>query len=262
MMENAQKNPGAANLTDIPGFLLLGGGVPVKAGSAVIGAIGVAGAPGGHLDAECADAALAENAALFRPRAGQLQPRPDPRVAAGPEDPPRQGPAITPDSSVPTVQPSAVMPPQPISTPPAVSADLRRRRQPGLERPAASAAAQAPATSDSTNTPLFDSSACLTAVAQPAKPSNPPAAPAASRHRRPPCAQAAQLGGHAQRRDAQIGDHGDEGHGPPAAAGQRAARPATAVGVAGIARGDVRRDRRATPASAASAAHCSSAEPP
>ena len=39
MMENAQKNPGAANLTDIPGFLL-GGGVPVKAGSAVIGAIG------------------------------------------------------------------------------------------------------------------------------------------------------------------------------------------------------------------------------
>ena len=30
MMENAQKNPGAANLTDIPGFLLLGGGVPVK----------------------------------------------------------------------------------------------------------------------------------------------------------------------------------------------------------------------------------------
>ena len=49
MMENAQKNPGAANLTDIPGFLLLGGGVPVKAGSAVIGAIGVAGAPGGHL---------------------------------------------------------------------------------------------------------------------------------------------------------------------------------------------------------------------
>ena len=65
MMENAQKNPGAANLTDIPGFLLLGGGVPVKAGSAVIGAIGVA-APGGHLDAECADAALAENAALFK----------------------------------------------------------------------------------------------------------------------------------------------------------------------------------------------------
>ena len=66
IMENAQKNPGAANLTDIPGFLLLGGGVPVKAGDTVIGAIGVAGAPGGHLDAQCADEVLAANAALFR----------------------------------------------------------------------------------------------------------------------------------------------------------------------------------------------------
>lgn len=66
IMENAQKNPGAANLADIPGFLLLGGGVPVKAGDAVIGAIGVAGAPGGHLDAQCADEVLAANAKLFK----------------------------------------------------------------------------------------------------------------------------------------------------------------------------------------------------
>ncbi|MFG5862061.1 GlcG/HbpS family heme-binding protein [Metapseudomonas sp. CR1201] len=66
IMENAQKNPGAANLTDIPGFLLLGGGVPVKAGDAVIGAIGVAGAPGGHLDAQCAEEVLAANAELFK----------------------------------------------------------------------------------------------------------------------------------------------------------------------------------------------------
>ncbi|AHV93245.1 GlcG/HbpS family heme-binding protein [Bordetella holmesii] len=66
MMENAQKNPGAANLTDIPGFLLLGGGVPVKSGDTVIGAIGVAGAPGGHLDAQCADTALQDNAARFK----------------------------------------------------------------------------------------------------------------------------------------------------------------------------------------------------
>ncbi|GLZ84322.1 hypothetical protein Pres01_03730 [Metapseudomonas resinovorans] len=66
IMENAQKNPAAANLTDIPGFLLLGGGVPVKAGDSVIGAIGVAGAPGGHLDAQCADEVLAANAALFK----------------------------------------------------------------------------------------------------------------------------------------------------------------------------------------------------
>ena len=50
VMENAQKNPAAANLRDIPGFLLLGGGVPVKVDNEVIGAVGVAGALGGHLD--------------------------------------------------------------------------------------------------------------------------------------------------------------------------------------------------------------------
>ena len=58
MMETAQKNPGAANLVDIPGFLLLGGGVPVRAGNDVIGAVGIGGAPGGHLDEQCAVAAL------------------------------------------------------------------------------------------------------------------------------------------------------------------------------------------------------------
>jgi uncharacterized protein GlcG (DUF336 family) len=58
MMDNAQKNPGAANLVNIPGFLLLGGGVPVKAGNEVIGAVGIGGAPGGHLDEQCALAAL------------------------------------------------------------------------------------------------------------------------------------------------------------------------------------------------------------
>ena len=58
MMENAQKNPAAANLVHIPGFLLLGGGVPVRVGNDVIGAVGVGGAPGGHLDEQCAVAAL------------------------------------------------------------------------------------------------------------------------------------------------------------------------------------------------------------
>lgn len=58
MMQTAQKNPGAANLVHIPGFLLLGGGVPVKAGDDVIGAVGIGGAPGGHLDDQCANAAL------------------------------------------------------------------------------------------------------------------------------------------------------------------------------------------------------------
>ena len=59
MMEGAQKNPAAANLTQIPGFLLLGGGVPVKVGDEVIGAVGVGGAPGGHLDEKCAMAGIA-----------------------------------------------------------------------------------------------------------------------------------------------------------------------------------------------------------
>jgi len=58
MMETAQKNPSAANLVHIPGFLLLGGGVPIKVGNEVIGAVGVGGAPGGHLDEQCALAAL------------------------------------------------------------------------------------------------------------------------------------------------------------------------------------------------------------
>jgi uncharacterized protein GlcG (DUF336 family) len=58
IMETAQKNPAAANLVYLPGYLLLGGGVPVKVGNEVIGAVGVGGAPGGHLDEQCAMAAL------------------------------------------------------------------------------------------------------------------------------------------------------------------------------------------------------------
>lgn len=58
MLEISQKNPGAATLGDIPGFLLLGGGVPVKVGNEVIGAIGIGGAPAGNLDEQCAMAAL------------------------------------------------------------------------------------------------------------------------------------------------------------------------------------------------------------
>ena len=57
MMEGAQKNPAGANLVYLPGFLLLGGGVPIKVGNETIGAVGVGGAPGGHLDEQCAIAA-------------------------------------------------------------------------------------------------------------------------------------------------------------------------------------------------------------
>ena len=58
MMDASQKNPAAANLVYIPGYLLLGGGVPVKVGNEVIGAVGVGGAPGGNLDEQCAMVAL------------------------------------------------------------------------------------------------------------------------------------------------------------------------------------------------------------
>ena len=58
ILENVQKNPGAANLPLIDGFLVLAGGVPIRAGDEVIGALGVGGAPGGHLDEQCADAGV------------------------------------------------------------------------------------------------------------------------------------------------------------------------------------------------------------
>jgi len=56
---NLQKNPAAAQMTAIDGFLVLGGGVPIKAGDEVIGAVGVGGAPGGHLDEACAQQGIA-----------------------------------------------------------------------------------------------------------------------------------------------------------------------------------------------------------
>ncbi|HHA2336768.1 GlcG/HbpS family heme-binding protein [Enterobacter ludwigii] len=58
VMEAAKSNAGAQNMRDIPGFLLLAGGLPVKEGDEVIGAIGIGGAPGGHLDEACAQAAI------------------------------------------------------------------------------------------------------------------------------------------------------------------------------------------------------------
>ncbi|GMB80570.1 heme-binding protein [Shinella zoogloeoides] len=56
--ENVGKNPAAAQLVSIEGFLVLAGGVPVKAGEETIGAIGVGGAPSGDIDDECARAGI------------------------------------------------------------------------------------------------------------------------------------------------------------------------------------------------------------
>lgn len=53
-----RSRPDAAGLRDIPGFLALGGGLPIRAGADVIGGIGVGGAPGGEKDEACAQAGL------------------------------------------------------------------------------------------------------------------------------------------------------------------------------------------------------------
>ena len=52
--ENARKNPESNNLNTIDSLLLIGGGVPVKVGDEVIGAIGVGGAGGSVIDEGCA----------------------------------------------------------------------------------------------------------------------------------------------------------------------------------------------------------------
>ena len=52
--ERARNNPEAANLNSIPELLLLGGGVPLFAGSELVGALGVAGAGGAEQDEACA----------------------------------------------------------------------------------------------------------------------------------------------------------------------------------------------------------------
>ncbi|MBP9955902.1 GlcG/HbpS family heme-binding protein [Geopseudomonas guangdongensis] len=54
LAERARANPDAANLNTLPELLLLGGGVPLFAGDALVGALGVAGAGGADQDQACA----------------------------------------------------------------------------------------------------------------------------------------------------------------------------------------------------------------
>ena len=51
-------NPGSAALKDITDLIILGGGLPIRIGSEVIGAIGVGGAPGGDKDEACGQAGI------------------------------------------------------------------------------------------------------------------------------------------------------------------------------------------------------------
>ncbi|WP_161882206.1 GlcG/HbpS family heme-binding protein [Deinococcus alpinitundrae] len=49
-------NPG---LADIPGYLVLAGGAPIRVGDVVVGAVGVGGAPSGLIDEKCGTDATA-----------------------------------------------------------------------------------------------------------------------------------------------------------------------------------------------------------
>ncbi|MGY4534513.1 uncharacterized protein GlcG (DUF336 family) [Pseudomonas sp. TE3786] len=61
LAERARSNPDATNLTTLNELLLLGGGVPLRVGEQVIGAIGVAGAGGSANDESCAVKAIAQH---------------------------------------------------------------------------------------------------------------------------------------------------------------------------------------------------------
>jgi uncharacterized protein GlcG (DUF336 family) len=59
LFERSKTVPGFANLfTQLPHLILLGGGIVIKVGDEVVGAIGAAGAPGANLDEGCARAGL------------------------------------------------------------------------------------------------------------------------------------------------------------------------------------------------------------
>ena len=58
-----EPDPHLVYLNDV---LIVGGGVPIRAGAELIGAIGCAGAPGSIHDEECADAGLAAIAASLK----------------------------------------------------------------------------------------------------------------------------------------------------------------------------------------------------
>jgi len=59
LSERSQSAPGFSNLfTQVPHLMLFGGGVVIKVGAEVVGAIGAAGAPGANLDEACARAGL------------------------------------------------------------------------------------------------------------------------------------------------------------------------------------------------------------
>jgi uncharacterized protein GlcG (DUF336 family) len=60
------EDPANSFLRQIPGVVGVGGGVPIRAGTEVIGAVGVSGAPGGEKDEVCANAGIAKVEAALK----------------------------------------------------------------------------------------------------------------------------------------------------------------------------------------------------
>lgn len=47
-----------AGIRNLPGVVIIGGGLVVESGGSLVGAVGVSGAPGGDADEACAEAGL------------------------------------------------------------------------------------------------------------------------------------------------------------------------------------------------------------
>jgi uncharacterized protein GlcG (DUF336 family) len=60
------EDPANAFIRQIPNVVGVGGGVPIRAGNEVIGAVGVSGAPGGEKDEVCANAGIAKVEAALK----------------------------------------------------------------------------------------------------------------------------------------------------------------------------------------------------
>ena len=60
------EDPANAFIRQIPNVVGVGGGVPIRVGNEVIGAVGVSGAPGGEKDEVCADAGIAKVEAALK----------------------------------------------------------------------------------------------------------------------------------------------------------------------------------------------------
>jgi uncharacterized protein GlcG (DUF336 family) len=59
MMKETQAGEAQSGVRFVSDALMIGGGIPVTAAGAMVGAVGVSGAPGGEEDDKCAKAGIA-----------------------------------------------------------------------------------------------------------------------------------------------------------------------------------------------------------